>query len=80
MGRVAECGNHCHIRQLCRVATFAGLNQGPADRISAVKIFLTRPSPEQIFLSTLDTAYQITLGSPVPGPIFSMRVLGCLRL
>jgi hypothetical protein len=30
-------------------------------------------SPEWIFLSTLDTAYQITLGSPVPGPIFSMR-------
>jgi hypothetical protein len=29
------------------------------------KYFLTQRSPEQIFLSTLDTAYQITLGSPV---------------
>jgi hypothetical protein len=36
------------------------------------KYFFTPPSPEQILLSTLDTAYQITLGSPVPGPIFSM--------
>jgi hypothetical protein len=27
------------------------------------KYFLTQPSPEQIFLSTLDTAYQITLAS-----------------
>jgi hypothetical protein len=37
------------------------------------KYFLIQPSPEWIFLSTLDTAYQIILGSPVPGPIFSMR-------
>jgi hypothetical protein len=37
------------------------------------KYFLIQPSPEWIFLSTLDTTYQITLGLPVPGPIFSMR-------
>jgi hypothetical protein len=40
-----------------------------------LKYFLTLPSPERIFLSILDTAYQITLGSQssLPGPIFSMR-------
>jgi hypothetical protein len=31
--------------------------------------------PEWIFLSTPDTVSQITLGSPVPGPIFSMACL-----
>jgi hypothetical protein len=49
---------------------------GPNTRHSLIayqlrKYFLTPPSPERIFLSTLDTAYQITLGSPVTGPIFS---------
>jgi hypothetical protein len=40
------------------------------------KYFLSQPSPERIFLWhvwTLDAGYQTTLGSPVPGPIFSIR-------
>jgi hypothetical protein len=41
-------------------------HKGPADRVlyQLQKYFLTQPSPERIFLSTLDTAFQITLGSP----------------
>jgi hypothetical protein len=51
-------------------------HKGPADHVSAANIF-PQPSPERIFLSTLDTAYQITLGSPVPGPTSNMgRVAG----
>jgi hypothetical protein len=40
------------------------------------KYFLSQSSPERIFLWhvwTLDAGHQTTLGSPVSGPIFSMR-------
>jgi hypothetical protein len=56
---------------------WSGHHKGPADRVSTAKIF---PQPsEQIFLSTLDTAYQIALGSPVPGPILAC-VAGLLEI
>jgi hypothetical protein len=42
-------------------------HKGPADHV----YFLIQPSPEWIFPTTLHTAYQITLGLPVPGLTFS---------
>jgi hypothetical protein len=53
-------------------------HKGPTDRVSAAKIFpLSAFSRADIYLTclkwTLDACYQTTLGSPVPGRIFSMR-------
>jgi hypothetical protein len=56
-----------------RSDSFSIIHKGPADRVSAAKIFPHSAFSRADIFWTLDTAYQITLGSPVPGPIFSMR-------
>jgi hypothetical protein len=47
------------------MATATIHHKGPLIAYQLRKYFLPQPSPEWIFLSTLDTAYQITLSSPV---------------